>query len=161
MPDLDLGHDLDHTAVAAELRWSCQAPLPSAAKQNEGNTNCSLQLRTGLLGLHAHGLGRSAVPTWTTDIGSHVDSFNRCAHTWMKKHAQPAVPVIKRPYVATELWTLRAAKLQYRRELRGLQRESQHTLLRTCFAAWRSREHPVVEYASDTFRCLKLAALLR
>ena len=131
----DLGNCFDHHLVQLDLKWSAHAAVPQTALITPGLS------RTKLLdsALAPH-LSAVAVPSWESDIGTHVDSHNAALLQLLTHHCGQSRTAPKKPYIDAECWSLRTTKLQLKKRVHRIGRQMNHEALASCFQAWKKRD---------------------
>eukprot|EP00435_Cladocopium_sp_Y103_P070812 s102_g36.t1 len=133
--DLATGTD-DHTASGLELRWS-QTVCPPAVPARRSSPCQFDRALIKSADLHER-LWWHPVPSWNTDVESHLDDLNGHFHTCLesacpRQHHQP-----KKPYITADIWDLRRQKLRYRKDLKYVKTLLAREALVRVFSSWRS-----------------------
>ena len=125
----DLGHLYDHMAVGIELAWkthsldlrSSSRSTPSIDRRAILDTDLDSQIR------------RQPVPCWSTNIEQHIQVHDDSAKRLLKEACGTTHSMPKKPFITSDIWTLRTEKLAAKKRLKGLQHHQRQDLLRRCF----------------------------
>lgn len=132
--DFDLADiQMDHTAVALELRWTQDKLIPSKGRQDRPTFD-----RTCIDATVSSELCISADCHWSDDVEQHA---NRIADHF-RLHLSKRFPFNqqrpKKPYISEDLWQLRSKKLFLRNQLRKGRQLLRSESLARIFIAWKS-----------------------
>ena len=115
--EFDLGNgDTDHVATGVQLEWSTETHKPLRAQDH--TIPCWSAVDDDKL--HQE-LSKFQAESWTCDIETQVQHFNRHIHSALhcaarREHTQCP----KKPYIDDDIWQLRNDKNSLKRRLRGI-----------------------------------------
>eukprot|EP00435_Cladocopium_sp_Y103_P038409 s638_g10.t1 len=153
MPDLDIGHHHDHTAIACEV--SCCGV--ASYEQRSPRLRCSFDRRGIQVQSLAASLEDYCPPAWQSDIETQVDHFNEDARSVLAKTC-PIVRNAPKKHIFDEAtWALRLDKLRHTRHMKQLRKLQDQQTLALVFHAWH-RTQPADDRRTfgATLRCRRL-----
>eukprot|EP00435_Cladocopium_sp_Y103_P015908 s2948_g3.t3 len=153
LEELDLATSgLDHVAVGLELAWTSWS---SAARTPTGVSHTYDRSKISDMPCNFFSLPQS-LPSWKTDVDSHVQFLNQNFHAQLREHCQPKRGVPKKPFVTDCIWALRSAKLKHRRQFKHVLRILQRETLARLFHAWKHPHSDLLDLSFNfgcTLRC--------
>ena len=135
LQELDLGNgDTDHVATGVQMEWSTEThkhtkahdhTIPSWSTVDDGKLHQELR--------------QFQAESWTCDIETQVQHFNRHVHTALRSAARRArTQGPKKPYIDDDTWKLRNDKNNLKRRLRRIGARSATDVYFAVFKAWKS-----------------------
>eukprot|EP00435_Cladocopium_sp_Y103_P044071 s1250_g12.t1 len=164
VPDFDLGNGFpDHSLVAVQLAWTSTHWVTVRHKHSQAvDRSCIVGATL------ATPLSDFEVPSWSTDIHSHVTSHNEHLLGCLRQHCGSSLRHAKKSFITSDIWQLRADKLACRKLTKTIHQRARNELLRAVFMSWKSRddvwcqEHALAYHAYCTaLQCWRLHHGLR
>ena len=150
----------DHAAVGLELRWhdSLSLSYESTAKPRLPGYD-----RTAVRTTEMHSLIASQqVPSWSTDIEAHVAQHQQQTLEVLATCCPPRRNKCKKVYMTSDIWQLRTAKLQAKKQVQAANRSYKQQLLQACFSSWHAHHEQTTEHMPpDITHCDVLCDRLR
>lgn len=147
--ELDLGHaQWDHTATAVQLNWKGTHSRQEKRRERKPAFD-PRQIDTDKI---EEILKDYQVPSWTTDIETHVEGFNAHVLQGLHQSCSRGSDQPKKPFFDTQLWDLRKSKLRRRKQLKDIERRLRDEAKVVLFQQWKqSSKGSVDPLLSTTF----------